>query len=182
MALPIEDGKGSGNKAEVTSGNELKVRSDSNTRGAVVSETDEQTYVWTSSYSATNGDEVIFVKNLSKTKRLFIDEIVVGSVLGALFEVFDATGTSTQAGTGSTGQNLNLGSGNTPDSSSMGNAAVTATTLGNRIGLVRVGTDETHELNYANELIMTQNASIAVSVTTTAASVINVSLHGYFDV
>jgi len=116
MSVILDDGKGKGNKAGVNSNNELEVRADVNTRGAVVSDKDEETYVWTSSYSATSADEIIYIKNTSKTKRLFIDDAVVGGVLQGLFEVFDATGTSTQAGTGSTGQNLNLGSSKSPDS------------------------------------------------------------------
>ena len=181
MALIIEDGQGQGKKAGVNDSNELEVRADVNTRGAIVSDTDEETYIWTSSYNATSADEIIFVKNTSKVKRLFIDEIIVGGVLSGLFEVFDATGTSTQAGTGSTGQNLNLSSSKTPESTSMGNAAVTAVTLGNRIGIVRVPELDTHEITFDDELILGQNASITVTYTGTGASVIHASLHGYFD-
>jgi len=95
--------------------------------------------------------------------------------------MFDATGTSTQAGTGSTGQNLNLASANTPESTSMGNAAVTEVTLGNRIGMVRVGAAGQDEINFRDELVLSQNSSIAISVTTTANSIVNVAINGFFS-
>ena len=180
MSLIIEDGKGRGNKLAINSDNHAEVIADTQRIGAAVSERDAETYVWTSAYSATNGDEVMYIKNTSSTKRLFIDVVRNGSVLNTLFEVFNATGTSTQAGTTSTGQNLNLGSGNTPESSSMGNAAVTQVTLGNRLGSIRVPALSQGAMDFGDELILNQNDSIAISLTSTTATIINSTVRGYF--
>jgi len=39
-----------------------------------------------------------------------------------------------------------------------------------------------HEINFNDELILTQNASIAITYTGTGASIINAEIHGYFAV
>ena len=183
MAITITGG-GKGNEAVVNDSNELAVKADSNTRGAVISATDGRAFIWTTAYSATSGDEIIFLKNTSNTRRLFIDEIDAGSVEAGLFEVFNVSNSTAPAGTTSTGQNLNLGSNLLPESSSLGNVAVTGLTIGERLGLHRTDANGDAELIYDDEMILGSNNAITVTYTQTTggSGLVNVMIRGYYDI
>lgn len=184
MPVNVGDGKGRGFQAAVNSDNEMEVHADSNPRGSFVSKDNGRAFVWTSAYSAsTASDEIIYLRNTSVSLRLYIDEIVLGAAVAGLYEVFDVSDSTTPGGATSSGQNLNLASGIVPDSSSIGNAAVTALTLGDRIGLIRIGASDSKEFLFADELILGQNDAIAVTFTidTTSPGNVNAMIRGYYD-
>ncbi len=105
MSIEIEDGTGSGLRAKVDVCNRLTVKSVSFSESAQVSREDGLTYLWTSSYSAGTGQEVIYIKNTSTTQDLVIDKATVNGVLTGLFELNVAAGTA--GGTTITGTNAN---------------------------------------------------------------------------
>jgi hypothetical protein len=136
MSLKIQDGTGQGYVARVTDRNQLKAYATSSSISHIIAEEDAQVYFWTSSYSASSGDEIIYIKNTSKDKLLMIDQIIVGGVVTSLFEMFEVSGTA--GGTVITGVNSNLSSGNVADAAAYGNASVTGLTIGNRLHIARV--------------------------------------------
>jgi hypothetical protein len=124
---------------------------------------DAETYTYSTSYSAATGNEVLYIKNTSKTKKLIIAEITMGGVNTGLFELFQVTGTA--AGTVITGKNINLSSSNAADASGYGDASVTGLTIGDRIGLVRTPANTHCKIDLQDSLILGLNDAIAVTYT-----------------
>ena len=106
MSIKIDDGGGSGRSAVVDKNQHLETSATTSSESHFVALHKGQTYIWTSSYSASTGNEVIYIKNDSKNQYLIIDKVTVNSVLTGLFELYSATGTS--SGTTITGANTNF--------------------------------------------------------------------------
>lgn len=178
MSIKIQDGKGSGRLAEVNEKQKLAVAAESSPRAYYVAHDDGECYSWTSSYSATSGDEIIYIKNTSQDKDLHIDLIRFSSVNTALFEVFEVSGTA--SGTTITGKNTNLSSGNVADCTSLGNAAVTGISIGDRITLVRGAANSSHTINLENTLILGFGDAIAVTYTG-SSGIADIAIRGFFE-
>jgi hypothetical protein len=71
----IEDGRGSGRKAEVDSHNHLKTHSVSELAIAEASEQDGDAYAWTASADIDATDSILWLRNDSTTQNLIIDTI-----------------------------------------------------------------------------------------------------------
>jgi hypothetical protein len=177
--MKIEDGVGSGKLVKVTPRNRLDVSSAAFAEVHLVAAKDAQTYLWTSSYSATSGDEIIYVKNTSKTKLLIIDEIILGCVATAQFAVYTATGTA--AGTSITGRNTNRTSGNTADVTSLGDAAVTGLTIGDRLSITRVPANDSKVLDLKDAIILGLDDAITITYTAGAGNTVDATILGYYD-
>ena len=178
MSIKIEDGAGSGKLASVSDKQRLRTTSVASPRAYYISREDGQTYSWTSSYSASSGDEIIYIKNTDTERKLFIDIMRFSAVNTALFEVFEVTGTA--SGTAITGKNLNLSSGSVADATSYGNNAVTGITIGDRITLVRVPANGVHDLNFENALILGFNDAIAVTYTG-STGIADIAIRAFFE-
>jgi hypothetical protein len=175
----IEDGKGSGRSAGVSANQRLDTSSRSAARIYYTSRDFGQAYNWVSSYSASSGDEVIYVQNNSKTDYLYIDHIVMSAEAGrATFTLYQVTGTP--AGTTITGKNLNLVSNNTANATSYGNASVTGITLGAAIDIVSATDDSSVILDLRDALILGFNDAIAISFAGSAGTV-NAVISGMFE-
>ena len=103
--MKIEDGGGNGKLAKVNDKQRLDVSAATFSEAHLVSALDGQAYTWTSSYSAGTGEEIIYIKNNSKTKKLVIESVEVGGVPTGFFEIHEATETALLAGGWRNGNN-----------------------------------------------------------------------------
>jgi len=107
----MEDGRGSGRKAEVDKHYRLT------TYCTVVNEVSHQSeqhgaaYTWTHDYNYDAADTILWLRNDSTTQNLLIDKIVMASNVATQVTIHSPTGT-TAAGTEIIGVNLNRQSGN----------------------------------------------------------------------
>ena len=176
MSIEIEDGKGSGRRAEVDKENKLSVSSTGHSESSEVSRERGATYLWTSSYSAGTGNEVIYIKNTSTTQNLIIDKATVNSVLTGLFELNVAAGTA--GGTTITGTNANLTSGNAASASSYGNASVTGITPGIRIDMARIPANGRATMELNDILILGLNDAVSITYTG-STGIVDIIVTGY---
>jgi hypothetical protein len=176
--MKIYGATGDGKGVAVTDSNRLSVAASTSSDTHRVSVEDGQTYLWTSSFSADTGEEVIYIKNTSTTSVLTIDKVTVNSVLTGLFELYQVTGTA--AGTSITGINANLTSNNVAAATAFGNAEVTGLTIGNRIDMARIPAlgRATMELN--DVLILGLNDAIAVTYTG-STGIVDLIITGYYE-
>ena len=161
--MKLEDGTGTGLVAAVDSNNHLEVSSTTSSESHFIALKKAQTYIWTSSYSTSTGDEIIYIKNTSKDKVLVIDKVTVNSVLTGLFELCVVTGTP--SGTSITGANTNLTSGNVAAATALGDAAVTGVTSALRIDMARVPAAGRATMELNDVLILGFNDAITITYT-----------------
>ena len=176
--MKIEDGSGTGKIAKVNDRNRLDVSSASFSEAHLVAAVDAQTYTWTTSFSAATGNEVIYIKNTSKTKLLIIDNITVSAVNASLVELFEATGTA--SGTSITAKNTNLTSGNSADATALGEASVTGLTIGDRIDLARLAANGRAVIELQDVLVLGLNDAITLTYTG-STGLVDVRVLGYYD-
>ena len=163
MAILIEDARGRGYKASVSTTNRLNVSAKTAQRSFYISRDAGDCYNVTSSFSAATGNEVIYLQNTSKTKKMYVDLIRVGGVNTGLFEVFIATGTP--GGTTVTPINMNLSSSQSAEATAYGDASVTGLTIGDRLALVRVGATDSKDIPLDSTLALGLNDAITITYT-----------------
>jgi hypothetical protein len=105
----IEDGRGSGRKAEVDSHNHLKTHSVSELAIAEASEQDGDAYAWTASADIDATDSILWLRNDSTTQNLIIDTISISSDAAGSWFIYCPENV-TPDGTTVTGVNLNRAS------------------------------------------------------------------------
>ena len=176
--MKIEDGKGSGRFASVSGVQRLNVSSKTAPRVFYISRDDGEAYNWTSSFSAGTGNEIVYIKNNSTTKKLIIESLAVGGVLTGLFEIFECTGTA--GGTPITGKNINLSSNNEADATSYGNASVTGLVIGDRIGLTRTAATSSNIIIQNGALQLSFNDAICVTYTG-STGIVDCVVRAYFE-
>lgn len=176
--MKLQDGTGSGSYVKVTTDNRIDTSSRQSTRAYYVSRDAGQSYIWTSSFSAATGNEIIYVKNDSTSKNLYIDFIHVSGVNTGLFEVYQVSGTA--AGTTITGRNLNLTSSNVADATSYGDASVTGLTIGNRLYLHRTPANSSGTMEINDTLILGVSDAIALTYTG-STGIVDAEIRGFFE-
>jgi hypothetical protein len=181
MAWQIEDGKGKGSKAGVSSDNRLDTSSRSNSRSFYISR-DEGSCFSLSSHDATAaaGTYIAYFKNNSPTKNFYVDFIEVGGVETALWKVWSVTGTAA-GGSAITPSNLNLTSGNVADATARGNDSITGLTTVSQLGTLRTSANSDGLIEYNDTLILGTNDAIAVEYDTGTTGVAEVFIRGYFE-
>lgn len=175
MAI-IEDGKGTGNKAQVTSENQLVVSAVVATEFEHESEENGAAYNWsTDLVNLTGDDTVLLVKNTSDTS-LHIEciKIANGSVASE-YTIHLPTTEVTVTGVTVTGTNLNTGSSNVAEASAASNES--NNTQGTVIETKFLAVDSNVDISFVG-LIIAKNKSIAVDVVEdTAESAITITAH-----
>lgn len=158
--------------------NRLNTSAKTASRAYYLSRDQGEAFTFTSSYSSTSGDNIIYIKNTNNDKRLYIDHIHLSAINAGLFEMFNVSGTA--SGTSITAQNLNLTSNKAASATSLGDAAVTGITLGGRITMARVGAIGSSDLNMENVLILGFGDAIAIRYTGTSGIVDSV-VRGFYE-
>ena len=115
MGFQIEDGRGTGSRAEVDKNGHIRNYGVAEREIQHESEENGNAYIWTAGPTDWGADKnMIWIRNDSTSAKLHIEELVVTVPATAAIESFVGTG-NTVAGTEITATNLNRGSGNTPD-------------------------------------------------------------------
>lgn len=180
----IQDGKGGGKNASVSSTNRLDVSSRQNPRIFYVSRDNGQAYSWSSTTAAQGGSVVFYLQNISPTRDLIIDDIHItagSGAVGATYEVWTATGIG--GGTVVSGTNLNFNSSNSPEARAFGNEHVTGEASGLQLGVVGVGAVSTVEFPIHDAIILGQNDALIVKKTIgpSADATDSCMVEGYFE-
>lgn len=178
MAIIENGGKGGGFKAGVTETGRLDVSARTNSRVYYVSRDDGLSFSWHSSFCASTGDEVIYIRNTSDNLRLFINNVDVAGAASGIWELVHETG-GTAAGSTITGKNLNFSSGNVAPVTAFGNASVTGTLVGDTVDSIRTvaGTSGSFQTNDGISL----GKNDGIFITYTGSGVIEATIIGYFE-
>lgn len=180
--MRLEDGKGTGSLAQVTTDFKLQ------TRATTVSAWHEaclngDAYAWNAvSADIDTGDTALLVRNDSDTRYLVIEKLYVWCDVAAQFDVhLVPTSTFTAAGTTVTGVNLLAGSGKVADATAM------ADETGNTQGSIII-TLHTNELatdifgidyDFKGGVILAKNSCVAVDIIGESAA-FEATFFGYF--
>lgn len=156
----IEDGRGRGFKASVSSTNRLNASAKSNPRIYYISRDDGQAYSFESEYNAASGDYVICIKNNNSTKNMIISGVWLSSDNNSKWQIDKVSGTA--SGTTITGRSLNLTKNNKPDAESLGNAAVSGITNLYTLSTVRSPALTTAVMDFKETLILGDGDELAV--------------------
>lgn len=179
MPDTIKDGTGSGNEAKV-SGNRLFVASiaeepvqDATDRG--------DAYVLTSTYSATGGQEVLYLKNDSTTLHIHLLDISIRSQEASEWVLFDVTSATAAGGTTGTVTNMNLGKGGfTTRGTAFGSASVTGSLSGDTLYRWQLAADTTEVSDLHGGIRMDVGRAVALTLTTGTTNTIDVYLSFFF--
>lgn len=178
----IEDGKGSGKSASVSSVQRLNVSAKINPRIFYISRDDGQAYSASmSGFSADAGEFVFYLKNTSSTRNMFISQITVSALQAVLWKLWSVTGTAA-AGTSITPTNLNLSSGLIAESISMGGgAAITGLTEDGILIPFRSTATASMNGSFVDALILGPGKAIAVEYDTGTTGICDVNVMFHYE-
>lgn len=158
----LESGDGKNPDARTNSEGKLIIESESAPRDFFISRDDGQVYtVSVADAGAVADEETIYLQNLSSTKNLIIDDIIIGSDIVSIWRIKFVTGTTT--GTVVTPVNLNKTSSNAADVLCRGGAGgVASATDAGDIGVYRIPADDSKIISFEEALILGQNDAITI--------------------
>ncbi len=179
--LRIQDGAGTGAEAKVTADNRLDTSSRQNPRLYYISRDEGQVYSVTShDASAAAGTYILYLKNDSTTKNIYIDEIIVGGVETVLWKLWFVTGTAA-AGNALTPTNLNKTSTNAASATSRGDDSITGLSTAGQIGSVRSSANDHADLSTRDAIILGQNDAIAIEYDTGTTGIAEAEIVFYYE-
>ncbi len=134
---------------------------------------------WNSTYSATGGQEVLYIQNTEGTQRLHITRMVISSSVASLWTLFKVTSATAAGGTALPYVNPSF-SGVVKQNNSFGNASVTGSLSGDTllVGSIGVALID-YSYNFGGTVILGNTDAIALTLTTTGIP--QVHLEGYWD-
>lgn len=156
----IEDGKGRGFKASVSSTNRLNASSKSNPRIYYISRDDGQAFTYESEYNATSGDYVICIKNTNSTKNMIISGAWLSSDNNSKWQIEKVSGVA--SGTAIIGRSLNLTKNNKSDAEALGNDPVSGITKLYNLSTVRSPALTTAAMDFKETLILGDGDELAI--------------------
>lgn len=166
MGFEIEDGKGRGYNASVSSAHRLNVSSKSLDRIFYISRDDGRAFNLISVVaSAAAGDHIAYIKNTSSTRNMYIYRVEFHSANAALWKLWSVTGTAA-GGSALTPSNLNRTSSKTAEATARGDGAVTSLTTGDILGVHRSAANGEGEMSYDGALILGPNDAVSVEYDT----------------
>ncbi len=179
MSITIKDGA-SGNTAHVNNQNRLTVDSAIESQLERHSESNGSAAYWYSTYSASGGEEVLYIQNTEGTQKLHITDLYTQSTVLSLWTLIKVNAGLTAGGTGIAYFNPNLSSGVVKQHNSFGNASVTGSIAGDTIFAGSI--DEVARVDhydFQGALILGNSDAIAFALVTTG--VVHVQIHGYWN-
>lgn len=140
----------------------LNVSSRADGRAFYVSRDDGQSYVLhIKDADAADGDLIAYLRNDSKDKKLYIQDIHISSPVACKFIM--SFGNATAAtGTSVTPVNMNKTKTFDADVTALGNAAVGGVSASTDFASLRIGASGTGELDFGDTLILGQNDNIVI--------------------
>ena len=173
----IEDGKGTGNRAEVNKENQLIIKAISESELEYESEVNGLSYTWASDIVdvAAGGGTVLLIKNLSDSPLHILSVIIANGAVASEYTIHLPTTEVTPTGVALVGTNMNTASSNVADA--LAKTKETDNTQGNVIGTVWLAVDRNISLSLEG-VILGKNKSIAVDVVEdTAESAVTIIGH-----
>ena len=159
----IEDGKGTGNRAEVNAENQLIIKAISESELEYESEVNGLAYSWASDIVdvAAGNDTVLLVKNLSDKPLHILSIFIANGSTASEYTIHLPTTEVTPTGTAIVGTNLNTASSNVADA--LAKSLETDNTQGNVIGTVWLAVDKNIRIP-TEGVILGKNKSVGVDV------------------
>jgi hypothetical protein len=181
MGFQIEDGKGRGLLASVSSTNRLNASAKTNPRIFYSSRDDGQAFTVTSlGASIVAGEHSIYLKNDSTTRNLFVRAIHISNVEDVLWKIWSVTGTAS-AGNALTPSNLNLGSGLSAEATVRGDDGIADLTTDRLLKAMRVGALEHADMHYDDSLMLTTGTAIALEYDTGTTGNAEVTIEFHYE-
>lgn len=175
----ISDGRGKNGDASVSAEQRLNVSAKTAPRIFYVARDNERSFTWISSYSATSGDTVMYIKNTDTDRNLIIHYVSVGGANSGKYDIYTASGTP--AGTTITPTNLNVSSRKEANSTQYGGAAVTGVSTVSKLYTKRVLANQSEPVHgIAQAVILGFGDSIAITYTGSTGEM-DVEVTGYFE-
>ena len=134
-------------------------------------------FIWTSTYSATGGQEVFSLENTENIEVLHIESITCGGDAACFFTIFEVTSATAPGGTPLVAQNMDLRSGTTRDHNAFGNAEVTGGLTGNAIGYVSTTGTTTEVMNFQGALLLRNADKLAITAASSVTVYVTVMGH-----
>jgi len=173
MAIQILDGSGSGRLAKVDSQNRL-VTASTPTEAEI-----GNAALWNSTYSATGGEEVLYIQNKESSRKLHITQMVISSSVASLWTLFQVTSATAAGGTALPYVNPNDDFGVTRAHNSFGNASVTGSLSGDTIIVGSIGVALIdYSYDFKGSVILGNDDAIGLTLTTTGVP--QVHLEGFW--
>ncbi len=178
--MKVEGAAGKPNGWNITDDNRGDVTSKANSRSYYISRDLGQLFALSShDPGAVAADYICYWKNTSTTQDLHIDVIRVGAVEAVLWKVWLVTGTGT--GSTITPVNLNTNFSHIAEATALGNAAVGGLSTAGQVSNIRTGALGHEDINFADTLILGQNAAIAVEYDTGTGGIAEVLIRGFYE-
>ena len=179
MSITIKDGL-TGITAHVNSENRLTVDAAIESQLERHSESTGSAAYWYSTYSATGGEEVLYIQNTESVQKLHITRVQMSSTVLSLWTLIKVNAGLTAGGTGLVYVNPNLSSGVVKQHNSFGTASVTGSIAGDTI--YHGSMDEVARadvVDFEGSLILGNTDAIAIALVTTG--VIHAQVWGYWN-
>jgi len=165
-----------GEALRITDSNRLQAEAEASSRQFFISRDIGQVYHGIlEDAGATANEEILYLRNASTTKLLFIGQVTISTDTAAKFRIKKVTGTAT--GSDVVPENLNSTSANAADVEFKGNGAVTGLTDDGDVFVGRVSADNSFVTEFGDALILGQNNAIAIETETTASIDITIDFH-----
>ena len=179
MAIEIVDGTGSGQSAFVDDENRIGVNGLVESPMEHASRVYGDAAVWTSTYAATGGQEVLAIQNEESERRLVITRIRLSNTVDCLWTLFQNTATGPPAGTTMTYVNPNLVSGVQRQETSFGSASVTGSLSGDTLLLVNTLAEVSQEIFLEGTIILGKDDIVALTADGTGT--VAVTVMGFWE-
>ena len=181
MGIEIDDGRGRGLSASVSEDNRLNVSSKSAPRPFYVSRDSGLSFSVSSIDAAAAADDVIlYLKNTSSTRNIFLGSVHVSAVEAVLWKLWRVTGTAAGS-TALTPTNLNASAGISAEATVRGNGAVTGLTLSELIHVTRHDTNSKDTMGLLGALILGPNDAIGVEYDTGTGGIAEVTVEFHYE-
>lgn len=185
--MKLEDGKGSGKVAEVSDKNRLLTQSAASTEMHENTQNEEQVYMFsTNGFIAINTlnteTGIMYVKNTSATKNLFIHDIrTCGNQVQKVVIYKNPTGgTLISNATAGASCNLNFKSSNTPEANIYKGADGSTISSGTHLGQHINGVGHSN-ISTGDSILLGRNDSIGISFELAASGVVCAAISGYYE-
>ncbi len=138
-----------------------------------------QAAYWNSTYSASGGQEVIYIQN-TESRRLHIAKMILSTSVVSLWTLFKVTSATAAAGTALTPVNPDLSLGTPGQENSFGNASVTGSLTGTTLFVGSAGIAlQDFAYDFGGAIILSENDAVALTLTTTGVP--QVHIEGYWE-
>lgn len=181
MSFTIDDGRGRGFRASVSEKHRLNISSKTARRVFYISRDDKRAFSVTSiDGGAASGDFILYLKNTSTTRFMYIDDVHVSAVNAAVWKLWSVTGTAASS-SALTPSNLNLSSGITAEATARGDGAVADLTTDRLITAKRNIATGGEDMDIKSALVVGPNDAVAIEYDTGTSGLAETSIDFWYE-